>query len=663
MPRFIATVPTVGYRFLCDVFVELEDLKGPVGVETNLASEIDTDDRPLKENLFKTQNERGHIRLIGFSLPGLCILVVVIVTAGILIRQALSARDARRLLALHLATEVRVTSNPPEAPVQNAVVSRDGKYLAFHDNTGLYLRQTASGEIHAWNLPKGFVAWPDDWFPDSIHLLVTRRDGPSKGLSLWRLSVLGDSPEKLMDNAAEGSVSPDGSRIAYLPGSNFGSELWVMDSNGTNTRRLAFAGKPDMPDLGDGWIQHPAWSPNGKRLAYVEAHVAAAQADPPELANSLLTRNADGGDLQVVLKDDARLGSALWWNADGRILFAYRSSPTSGREDAGVNSISIDESTGRSSAPPQRLTEGEGWIATLSATSDGKRLSISRGNTTRQTFITERDPVNHRWKVPHRLTLDTNENLATAWTADSKSVLFISDRIGTWKLFKQNIDETTAKVLVEGHSIRFPRLSADGMQVLYLVESLPSDHSFAASLMSRPLAGGPTRLILRDSGINNYQCARAPSQLCIFSKLVGADHILISFDLEHGAVREITRISNGGNHWSLSPNGSKLALVLNSHRIRFLSPDSGTAHDISVNEWPVLNIDWAADGAKVFVRSLTPESAPAILAINEEGKVQVVIEGQVDSHFTFFIQAPDGRHAILEMPIPGDNNAWMAENF
>jgi len=52
-----------------------------------------------------------------------------------------------------------------------------------------------------------------------------------------------------------------------------------------------------------------------------------------------------------------------------------------------------------------------------------------------------------------------------------------------------------------------------------------------------------------------------------------------------------------------------------------------------------------------------------ILALNGAGKAEVVIEGQVDSHFNFFIQSPDGRHGILEMPTPGDNNAWMVENF
>jgi hypothetical protein len=170
-------------------------------------------------------------------------------------------------------------------------------------------------------------------------------------------------------------------------------------------------------------------------------------------------------------------------------------------------------------------------------------------------------------------------------------------------------------------------------------------------------------LVLRDNGISNYQCARAPSQLCIFSKLVGYDHILVSFDLEHGAGREITRIPSGGSHWSLSPDGSRLALVVVPHRIRFLSPDTGAAHDGSLNGWPMFNVDWSADGARVFIRSITPAGVPVILALNGAGKAEVVIEGQVDSNFAFFIQSPDGRHGILEIPTPGDNNARIVEKF
>ncbi|HLY43548.1 MAG TPA: winged helix-turn-helix domain-containing protein [Terracidiphilus sp.] len=658
-PRFIATVPTVGYRFLCEVTTTEEG--GLTPEETHLPPAIVSNDRHNEDLQLKPQFDPARKRLSGLSSAALCILAVGFVVAGFLIRQAASTRDAHRPVLAHLSTEERITSNPPEAPVEAAVVSRDGKYLAFHDNSGLYLRQIASSETRAWSLPKDFDAWPDDWFPDNIHLLVTRREGVSGTLSLWTLSLLGSEPKKLIDDAAQGAVSPDGSRIAYSPGPKFGSELWVMDSDGANARRVASARKADEASLGDGWIQRPAWSPNGTHLAYVESHLETP--DPPQFANSLLTRDANGGNLQVVLQDDSRLRPALWWDADGRILFSYLPDRRSEREDMGIQSIAMDERTGKAIAPPQPVTEGQGWIGALSATSDGKQLVISRGNTTRQVFITELDPGKHRWKTPRRLTLDINESVATAWTADSKAVLFVSDRSGTWKLFKQNIEELTPEVLVEGRGMRFPRLSADGLHLLYLVESQPGDPSIPASLMSKPLAGGPPRLVLRDNGITNYQCARAPSQMCIFSKLVGSEHILVSFDLVHGRGREITKIPSGLSHWSLSPDGSRLALVVDMHRIRFLAPDTGVAHEVTLNDWPVFNIDWSSDGSRVFVRSVTPAGVPVILALSEAGKQKVVIQGQKNSYFTFFIQSPDGRQGILEMPTPGDNNAWMVRNF
>ena len=77
----------------------------------------------------------------------------------------------------------------------------------------------------------------------------------------------------------------------------------------------------------------------------------------------------------------------------------------------------------------------------------------------------------------------------------------------------------------------------------------------------------------------------------------------------------------------------------------------------------MFNVDRSADGTRLFIRSITPTGVPVILALNGAGKAEVVIEGQVDSNFAFFIQSPDGRHGILEIPTPGDNNAWMVENF
>jgi WD40-like Beta Propeller Repeat len=279
---------------------------------------------------------------------------------------------------------------------------------------------------------------------------------------------------------------------------------------------------------------------------------------------------------------------------DGRILFSYREVPAIGRDNYSVYSIHVDERTGKPTGPPQPITQAEGRILGMSGTADGKRLVLWRSNATPQVFITMLDAASHQWKEPRRLTLDANVNIADAWTADSKAVLFVSNRNGTWKLFKQAIDETTPEVLTEGRSIETPRLSADGSQVLYLYSSNPDDVSFPASLMSKPLAGGTPRTVLQGKGLINHQCAMQPSTLCIFSQLDGQDYVFRSFDLEHGAGRELLRLVSGVEdwNWSLSSDGSKLAIFPGQHRIRFVSLGTGAEQDVNVKDWPVTGGDW-----------------------------------------------------------------------
>jgi hypothetical protein len=151
----------------------------------------------------------------------LAIALLIILPAGFIFRSFFGTNSGRAHSAQHLAMEQRLTSNPSDVPVKAAAISADGKYLAYTDPTGLYLRQISSGETRRWSLPKDFVVIPRSWYPDGAHLLIVRDpkhplDSSLPNPSLYKLSILGGEPQKIMSNAWGGSVSPDGSRIAYL---------------------------------------------------------------------------------------------------------------------------------------------------------------------------------------------------------------------------------------------------------------------------------------------------------------------------------------------------------------------------------------------------------------------------------------------------------------
>src|SRR6185437_2693700 len=164
-----------------------------------------------------------------------------------------------------------------------------------------------------------------------------------------------------------------------------------------------------------------------------------------------------------------------------------------------------------------RNTGGVGWISDLSISRDGKHSTLVRHNAEPQVFVGELENKRPRsLQQPRRLTLDQRANVPFAWTPDSKAVLFISSRNGVWNIFKQAIDQPTAELFVGGEDRIFgPRLSPDGSEIFYLVMPRLGGPASEVSLMRVPVAGGPPRLLLREAGICDVQCARLGSTRCI----------------------------------------------------------------------------------------------------------------------------------------------------
>lgn len=184
-PRFIETLPRQGYRFLLPVSGNGTSQNPLSGIRSTgpgipgvaeSSSVVESPGSPLESAESHIVGRRIFRRGLTIGLLGsFAALVIASVELHYL-------RTAAPLVAERL-----ITANPTEAPITGAVVSPDGKSIAYSDTTGVYLRQIESGETHALQLPKGFDAVPTSWFPDGMHLLLT--SGPlARGVpSLWRV--------------------------------------------------------------------------------------------------------------------------------------------------------------------------------------------------------------------------------------------------------------------------------------------------------------------------------------------------------------------------------------------------------------------------------------------------------------------------------------------
>jgi WD40 repeat protein len=234
-PVFIETIARRGYRFIAPV--NGFSASGEIEIAPTL------------------EQSQTFLRTHRFAIACLSLIAIAVLVWAI-VRLPLRHTDI---------VERKLTSNSSENSVSSAAISPDGKYLAYADNSGIYLKQIRTGEAHPVPLPPNFSARVDDWFPDGSHLLVSREEQPGKA-SLWSISIFGGSPRLLADDASGGSVSPDGSRIAFRRldftyEGLFGREEWVMRSDGTDQVKVA-ADKSDGSEVGV-----PTWSPDGKRIA------------------------------------------------------------------------------------------------------------------------------------------------------------------------------------------------------------------------------------------------------------------------------------------------------------------------------------------------------------------------------------------------------------
>src|ERR1700736_3228115 len=125
------------------------------------ASEMRTDLQRLNRDMELTELRLADTTAVSqlilpkrqIKLTGLMIAIVLLAIAGAIVFWRLSLpshREARILM------QRRITTNPPENPVYAAAVSPDGRYLAYADFTGVFVRLFETGETHSLPLPQSF---------------------------------------------------------------------------------------------------------------------------------------------------------------------------------------------------------------------------------------------------------------------------------------------------------------------------------------------------------------------------------------------------------------------------------------------------------------------------------------------------------------------------
>ncbi len=624
--------------------------------------------------------------------PALLIASAMLVLAAVGFWFLLGFRDelGRRSLSPNSHSETpsgmverQITANPPENWVTGAALSPDGKTIAYHDQTGLYLRSANTGETRQLSLSPSFADRMVylTWLADGKSLLAPMFTEASYMWhpDAWTISTTGDAaPRLLLPDFFQGSVSPDGRSIVLIssPG------LAISGMNGGPRRTLKAYGGGDL-------MYSPVWSPDRQWIAYLDLWMEAGT-----MRTSFVVQPAAGGPAKTVVSETSLpAGNALCngdlsmlclsWSPDWRLVFSTYSPGGVGSTkaaDYGLWTVPVRPATGEAAGKPKRLahwTDFGPTNPTLSA--DGKRLSFLKTKSWDDVYLAELTPDGTIKSGPRRFTLDDRGSYPNGWTPDSQAVIFSSDRTATGAIFRQALNQTVAQAVVQSpdDDCENAVFTADRSWLLFREKKyrLGHDHASPARLMRRPAAGGRAEEILREPADMqwSYACGAKPGSVCILSELEQPKQttvVFYSLDPLRGKGAKLGQFSHltdwsGQSGWSLSPDGSRIAYVTKRGQVEIMSADDRIWHEISLPaSWQQLQtVAWAADGKSLFVTCWQPDSSD-LLQVRLNGKVtRLWHNGHSQWQWVANpLPSPDGKYLALQVRA-WDSNVWMLENF
>lgn len=644
-PTFVETVARRGYRFLAPV----------TAAQSNGNSAAAVAIRPEPEAR-SVSWRRGWWMVGGIT-------AIVLVLLGTWLGARFGSQKAGELRT------TRLTATPADDWVRVSMISRDGRYLAYADQTGFYVEQIDTGETRPISLPPGFIVQSGSWMPDSVHLTVSLDHGsmkegvpagspnqPASRWGIWEISVLGGDPRPLSDFGGSPEPSPDGKKIAFIRQVENNGEIWLMSADGSGSHKLL--GGP-----GD-WYGVLAWSPDNTSIAYTKGRLAMGGWGTK---GSLEILNLDSHQTETLFSSTA-LDPALAWSSDGRLIFSQSEMPPN-QIDCNLWSLQLDRSA-KPVGEPHRLTQDTGWVSSISLSTDKKRLAVLREFHQPEVYVARVEPGNNIAE-PQRLTLDDRGDLPFAWTPDSKQVIFVSERAGPFSIFRQDMHETVAELVVKGApAAGIPRLTPDGRSLVYLAHPTVGQTPGDVSIMRVSLWGGSSTKVLESPNLSNHQCARMPSTKCIYSDLAEDGTTFWYYDPVKGKGDPVLKIPpvNQYANWSLSGDGAMLAVVDRDRtdsipQLRYFNLLTGGEQRFSMTPCAAIpTLDWAADGKTIWsVCRSSADGKDVLLNIDRQGRMRQVWRPEW-LEMGWAIPSPDGKYLALSKS-SGTANVWMIEHF
>jgi Tol biopolymer transport system component len=262
----------------------------------------------------------------------------------------------------------RVTAN---GKVIQAVISPDAKFTAYvtsdQGQQTLLVRDLASGHTLTLIPARPTAYWGMTFTPDSSAIYFGTKDKLLPAGAIYQISTLGGQPRKIIEGIdSQPAFSPDGKQMAFLRAgfpTRDESAVLIANSDGTGVHTLKSVHAPDV--FAPIFFAGPSWSPDGTMIA---TSVISVDKQARQTSARIVTIDVATGAVKTIVDHGFAIVAQVAWMPDQKGMVAIALAASSSGRNAQVWYVPYP--TGE----PQRITRDLLDYRIVSLSSDGKSL-------------------------------------------------------------------------------------------------------------------------------------------------------------------------------------------------------------------------------------------------------------------------------------------------